>query len=323
MEENLVGHLLGALDPVTHARVEAYLEVDPQAQYRLELLQGALEPLADDREDPAPPPALLMATFARIAEYQVAQNAAVVLPSAPRPSPRQIGSPGRWFRPIDWVTAAALLVLVGGLGLPLLARQWHEQKRLACGDNLRRFWVALGTYSDQCEGEFPRVEQNGARGVAGVFVPLLQDRGLLSDVSIACPATGQRPPSHCSLVELERLQREDPEAFTAAARDLAGNYAYSLGYMDGSRLLGLRRDSGDCLPILADCARRGGDTSDNHQGRGQNVLYIGGHVRWCVEPTVGVDADHIYVNQRYRVQAGISRVDSVLAASGTRPFESE
>jgi prepilin-type processing-associated H-X9-DG protein len=63
--------------------------------------------------------------------------------------------------------------------------------------------------------------------------------------------------------------------------------------------------------------------SINHDGRGQNVLYVGGHVRWAVQPTVGEDCDHIYINHHNRVGAGVCRIDSVLGSSDARPFVGE
>ena len=59
-------------------------------------------------------------------------------------------------------------------------------------------------------------------------------------------------------------------------RDAGGDYAYTLGYRDGDDVAGLRRDSGDLLPILADRPAAGDGNSPNHDGAGQNVLYIGG-----------------------------------------------
>src|SRR5262245_45644894 len=69
MDENLVGYLLDALDPATQREVEAYLEADPRARERLDLLRRALEPLAADREDPDPSPDLVVRTLGRVAEH--------------------------------------------------------------------------------------------------------------------------------------------------------------------------------------------------------------------------------------------------------------
>jgi hypothetical protein len=316
MDEHLIGYLLNALDPVTHQRVEAYLHGHPDARARLALLEEALAPLAEDADDPEPPSNLCGTTLACIAEYRCA------LPVAPRPSSHQRGlPPRRWARPIDWLVAAVLLVLVGGVCVPLLARQWREQQRLACANNLRQFWVALQVYADRSNNEFPRVEADGPRSIAGVFVPILGDAGLLNEVSITCPAQRQREPLPYTLAELEQLYRDAPGRFRTVASNLAGHYAYCLGYEDGQSLRGLRRDTGDGLPILAD--RSGADAlnSNNHGGAGQNVLYVGGNVRWCAQPTVGLDGDNIYVNHHNRVRAGVCISDTVLGASDARPYQ--
>jgi hypothetical protein len=316
MDEHLLGYLLGTLDTVTRQRVEAYLRTQPQARERLALLEQALAPLAEDRDDPEPPPGLVRSTLARVAEHRCA------LPVAPRPSPYQLDATSRrWARPIDWAVAACLLVLVGGLLAPLVAHQRQRQQRLACENNLRNFWTGLQAYADRGSNAFPQVEPEGPRAIAGIFVPVLNDYGLIEEVSIACPAQGTQSPLPCSVNDLEQLYRDNPPAFRAVAAELSGHYAYCLGYQDGHALCGLRRDSGDALPILADAAgtRNGERNSDNHGGAGQNVLYVGGNVRWCVRPTVGVDCDNIYVNHDFRIGAGLCRSDTVLGASNTQP----
>jgi hypothetical protein len=312
MDEHLVGYLLNALDPVTHARVRAHLEHDPDARARLGLLEQALAPLAEDADE-EPPPGLAELTLARLAGRRGD------LPAAPQPSPHQRGLTRRRLRFIDALAAACLLVVVAGVGVPVLARQWQQQRRLACENNLRKFWVGLQAYADRSDNEFPRVEAQGPRAVAGVFVPEMTDCGLLADVSVTCPAQEQRAPGPYTVAELEQLYEKAPERYRAAARTLAGDYAYCLGYQDGRAHRGLGRDSGDGLPILADCGGDGGNSA-NHGGAGQNVLYVGGNVRWCVQPNVGLGGDDIYVNHHFRVGAGLCQTDTVLAPSGVRPY---
>jgi hypothetical protein len=313
MDENFVGYTLGTLDSVTHARVETYLKAHPEAHDRLEQIANILAPLAEDADDPVPPPGLALATLARVAEH------ACALPSAPAPTPHQVG-PRRSLRHADWLVAAILLVLVGGIALPFTVRQWQTYQRMACGENLRKFWVALNAYSDRTEGEFPRIEANGPRSVAGIFVPILTDNGLARDVSIECPARGNREPTTRTVAELERLHAQSSNEYQLAVRELAGHYAYCLGYSENGTLRGLRRGSDDGLPILSDRSVDGTSNSFNHPSAGQNVLYVGGNVRWATVPTVGLAGDHIFVNHRNRVQAGVCRGDSVLGASDARPI---
>jgi prepilin-type processing-associated H-X9-DG protein len=40
-----------------------------------------------------------------------------------------------------------------------------------------------------------------------------------------------------------------------------------------------------------------GKNSRNHEGRGQNVAYVDGHVEWRNTPASGVGGDEIYANK--------------------------
>jgi prepilin-type processing-associated H-X9-DG protein len=107
-----------------------------------------------------------------------------------------------------------------------------------------------------------------------------------------------------------------PVALKSVGLPSAG-YAYSLGYRDEGGLHGLRVDDSpfgsDLLPIAAD------RQAPPSHGGGHNVLFIGGHVRYCTHPNVGVEGDNIFVNQVSKVAAGLHRLDSVLGASDTSP----
>lgn len=314
MEDYFLEYLLGSLDAVTAARVRAYLEANPAARQRLALLEQALVPLAADAADVEPPPGLAVRTLSRVAEHHA------LLPAAPIPSRYQVDAPPRrWLRRIDWLVAAVLLLLVGGLAFPFLAERWRDYQRLACGNNLRQVWFALAGYADGHDGAFPKLEPSGPRSYAGIFVPLLTESGELPSVPVCCPAQPPLAARPYSLAELEEMQRTRPDEYRRIAGQLAGHYAYSLGYTHGDRLEGLCRDSGDYLPVVADRSTLAGSNSENHAGAGQNVLFVGGHARWCVQPTVGVGLDNIYVNRLNRVGAGVDISDTVLGASDARP----
>jgi hypothetical protein len=320
MDENLIGYLLRALDPDENREVEAYLRKNPEGRARLEALQQGLTPLAADADLEEPPRTLALDTLARIAEYRCR-----TLPAAPRLSPQQVEVPARhWSRRADVIAAALLLILVGGLGAPLLVKQWYVYQRQACVQNLMTFWQALAGYSDQHECEFPVVQPQGPRSVAGIFVPVLVDAGMLNpEASVLCPAQGQQAPARYTTRELEEMFWKRRDEFYHVARDLGGSYAYTLGYREGENLRnirGLRRDDGDMLPILADrLTSADQDKSPNHGGTGQNVLYIGGYVQWKTLRTVGMYNDDIYVNKNNKVSAGKDLFDSVLGTSDARP----
>lgn len=313
MDDLLLGYLLETLDAPARLRVEAELQTNPQVRAQLTRLQAVLAPLGEDAAEIVPPPNLVIDTLARVAEVESTRPAPVRLNT-------ELAAPRRSWGRADVLVAACLFVAVVGIVAPLVSRLWLRRDRYACANNMRQFWHGLSTYAEGHQGSFPRVEETGPRAVAGVFVPILTESGLMQGVSVECPGKGYRPATPVRPADLDRLYQERPDEYSQVAGRLAGHYAYSLGYDDGTGLRGLRRDSGDGLPILAD---RGGErleNSDNHAGSGQNVLFVGGHVRWATAPTIGQAGDHIYLNRNHRREAGLCRTDTVLGASDARPF---
>jgi hypothetical protein len=314
MDDNLVGYLLETLDPVTRHRVEAQLASDPLARERLERLRRLLAPLAGDSDTDEPPPGLVINTLALVAEHQCR------IPRAPAPR-RSAANAGWRVRRIDALVAACLLVVVAGLMLSLLTSIWRGSARAACANNLRQLWAALSAHADLNDGQYPRVEEAGPHGVPGIVIPTLHDSGVLGDnISTDC-VHGSQANLALTIADMERLYKERPEEYYATARRLCGTYAYSLGYYEEGRhsLCGLTRDSGDRLPVMANRAGPDGGNSTNHGGSGQNVLYVGGNVRWASHPSAGVGMDHIYLSHNRRLEAGVCREDTVLGAGDARP----
>ena len=132
------------------------MRLHPEARARLSVLRRMLEPLADDGDDPEPPPGLADRTIAHVAD----QRPHLRLPGAPPPSRRQVGEAARRGpRRIDLVVAVLALALTAGLCMSWLGRQWRDYRVLACQNNLRQFWAALQVYADgRPDAAFPRVE---------------------------------------------------------------------------------------------------------------------------------------------------------------------
>jgi hypothetical protein len=317
MDENLVGYLLKSLESDEQHAVEAHLEAHPESRAKLELLERALAPLTADAEDPEPPPGLTLGALARVAEYKCRP----VAPAAPPPRSQVAATSWPRVRRADALAAAALLVIVGGLTLPVLGWARQARERAACENNLRAVWASLSEFSDRTpERAFPKIEADGPRSVAGAFVPILHDTVNLDDtVVVACPARPVRAePVSVSLGDLVAAYDHNDQEFTRLARDVAGGYAYTLGYRNGPNLFGLTANDPGTLPIVADVPDGNGN-SLNHGGSGQNVLYIGGNVRFCTLRTVGEANDDIYVNKQNFLRAGEGRSDSVLGPGDARP----
>jgi prepilin-type processing-associated H-X9-DG protein len=323
MDEHLVGYLLDALDPDERRQVEAHLRAHPESRGQLNRLRELLQPLSSDLHPVEPPGGLWVRTLARIAEFQCRH-----LPAAPAPpASRAVAPPRSSWRPADLLVAASILLCLALLLPSGIAKLRDVSQIAACQDNLRRFHVALNAYSDRHGGDFPNVATAvpEPRNVAGTFVPVLRDNGVLpQDVSVTCPAHDRQPPYPVSLKDVAEMQ---PEQFAQCAPNLAGLYAYTLGYWDENGPHGLRLEPDQpnaFLPILADQPPlnvEGGDlgNSPNHGGRGQNVLYIDGHCAYQTTRNAGYRGDDIYLNYDRQVKAGKELYDAVLGRSAAHP----
>lgn len=320
MDDNLFGYLLNSLEPDEHRQVEEYLRTHPEAAAKLERMRQALAPLSAEAETPAPRRSLVIGTLALIAEVQCRPP---LPPAPPTPRPKERPRDWRWVaRRANILVAASLFFVVAGLGATWVVHARQEAQRVSCENNLRKWGGALQQYSDGYANHYPTVQREGPLGIAGIFVPMLNDAGLVTpDMSVGCPALGLQAPPTKSVRELEWLYKTDPNGFQVIAPSLARDYAYTLGYLENGQLHGLSRDVGDRQPILADRPPLDAlGSSPNHGGRGQNVLYVGGNVRWCAVRTSGVGGDDIYLSTNGLVEAGQSPTDTVLAPSEATPI---
>jgi prepilin-type processing-associated H-X9-DG protein len=317
MDENLLGYLLHALEPAEQRQVEAYLATHPEARARLQQLRELLALLETEQDSVEPPPDLAERTLAHVAEH--------VPPELPR-APRSVGrfaSVG--WRRADLVVAASILFFAVSLGLCGMLRLRQAHDVVACQNNLREFFTALQVYSEQHQGNFPDVAHVAAppRNVAGMVVPMLISGGELpADASVRCPGYGSPvAPTHT----LEEVLQMSDEDFNREAVHLGYCYAYSLGFRDAAgQYHGPRFDpsqSSAQQPLMSDCPPLDLrlSNSPNHNGRGQNVLFMDGHIRFCTQREVGVAGDDIFVNRANEVAAGLDDLDAVLGRSVAHP----
>lgn len=326
MEDNLVGYLLNALDPDVHRETEDYLRSHPEAQKRLETLRRALEPLEADRDGMEPPPGLWVRTLACLAEHRCRE-----LPQAPAVTPfhRAPAHGRRWWLRSDALVAAGIFLCVGLLIPPGLNHLRQQQQVAACSNNLREIGQALVRYSDlervpgdaqHRRGCFPNVARLPApRNVAGAFIPTLIDAKVLNpeQVSVVCPGQGDPVRPRYTLSDLLNMPADEVER---RAPELSPSYAYSLGYQNGHGNIHNHRDHPSPRPVVADAppfGRTGPYKSDahspNHAGRGQNVLFSDGHVRFL--KARHWSGDDIYLNAKGQPAVGMHASDHVLGAS--------
>jgi len=320
MKDNFIGYLLGALDEEEQRQVEAFIASHPEANAELDLLRHALEPLACDKDVFEPPPDLAMRTIACVAEHIVATEEKVIesgvspvadfiLSLSRRPAPGEMAvypwHPGEASPPqvrrrdlVATLGLTAALLLIGAAGVMTL-RQTDEVQ--ACQNNMRQVHNGLESFcNSQPDGRYPQV---GDGEKVETTLDTMRKTCSIAPATLSCPGV------------------------THESKGLAViDYAYSLGYRDDhGQLAGRFLDSDrDVFPIFADAPiRKDGESTPKNHRKGQNVLFAGGHVRFCTSPNVGPEnngtADDIYFNTERQPRAGNGRWDTVLGCATDQP----
>jgi hypothetical protein len=318
MDDNLVGYLLNALAPDEERQVEAHLREHPEAEQKLELLRQALQPLILDSNHSEPPLGLAQRTLAFVKANGNHQ--------APRPPvlsrPASVFPRVLWQR-MDVLVAACLLILVGGIGMTWLSHVWYLEGRVACGDNLRGIYAGLRDYQDTY-GELPNVHTvaKPPRDVAGmVLLKLLAVGALPKGFSLQCAGRkGFKPP--LSFDDALALSDDD---FTRQAANLNPSYGFSLGYRDEKGAIHGPQFNPESdttsVVLVADAPPLNPlhGNSPNHGGKGQNVLFLNGHFKFCPDRVKSFKGDDLYLNKKNKVGAGLDSEDNVVGQSQARP----
>ena len=189
MHQQLLGHLLGALDDDEHARVDARLEHDEEYCRELARWRQRLGPLEAMRPDFEPPPGLAERTCRYVAACMPVLGSSPAwgpwrrMTSLPAP-PSRINRVG-W---LDMAVVALLLTTAGALLFPAIDSSRFQARLAACQDSLRQFGLALNQYGDRQQTALGRLADNGRLTSAGVFAAGLLPDGYLSDSRRAvCP----------------------------------------------------------------------------------------------------------------------------------------
>lgn len=219
MREDLLGYLLGALEPHEMRSIADQLRRDPGLRAELDQLKRMLEPLEDDAKIVEPPaPDLVTRTLSRLPPLpnwdrtstddptadrpwidptlEVSDAAGTIAPNQP-PLGRQRGLsvareiPGhRTLRTADWITTVAAAAILGVLIVPSLVEGRFQARNTVCQDHLRELGTAVNQFvTRNAQARLPSVERSGHRAFAGVYAPHLRDAGLLSESNQTwCPS---------------------------------------------------------------------------------------------------------------------------------------
>ena len=328
MREDLVGHLLGALEPSESNAVERALadpDRGPSLRHDLERLRLGLEPLAGDRDVLPAPSGLAGRTMRFIVEQEAAARMEANRPlPMPRKNVSEEDSPTRgrgnrgWIdRAIMAASALAACVLVA----PLLLDSIAQSRARRAERNLLKTSGALQGYAD-AHRVFPTPPTSGPLSRAGLYAPTLvsEQRLVADDGTLVCPDTPLSRSWTFRVPTLEELERAiGTPQFEEMVRTMGGDYGYTLGHRDASGTLQPNRDRRRTHhPLMADAPNDGGERSSNHPDGLHHVLFEDGHVKRLAPADLHAD-DHLFKNHEGNIAAGVDEDDAVIGDSEDQP----
>lgn len=344
MKHDLVGYLMGAIDPHERQQIDEAMRHDPGIAVELDRIRGAISPLDRISVQSQPPPRdLIQRTIAGLDQsVDIKRNFDPTRISLGNPltqrviaglspiSPERAG--WRRFSATDyaWLAAAAAIVLA--LSIPGLHRWRESTRQIACMDHLRLLGTKLTQFVTRDPlGQLPGIAAQGPASFAGIYSVRLHESGLLDDPSLRwCPAnelpraSNYKATNPLQVASLKTVMSADVNPLREIQQSSGGHYAYNLGVRDGKNYGAPRFESRTSFAVLSDSP----DTSIQHENRsysgphggGINVLYEDGSVTFLSTLDIEDLPDHPLHNQEGRLEAGLTIDDASLAPSWRAPF---
>jgi prepilin-type processing-associated H-X9-DG protein len=304
MHQQLLGHLLGALDDDEQEWLDARLKNDGEYRCHCLLWRRRLAALDAVRPEFEPPPGLAERTCRLVAACGPAM--------VPRRTVTTLGkmSPEAAFTAraaaIAWRDVAALTllgVMAVALIFPAIYSSRFQARLAACQAHLRQFGLTLADYSHQHGDPLSRLAAGGRLTGAGVSaVPLIEDEFAPDRSHALCPDAWLALQG----VDYVSGTRRVPPAFRPYGFDDDWSGTWRTGTSGAEQDPSLPA----ALPLLADApsADMPGQSIDAHEGRGRNVFFADGQVRF-LPCSASTDA----------AETVLSGSDSFTAPDGSRP----
>jgi hypothetical protein len=333
LREQLLGYLLGALDPNEIEVVEQLLRQRPELHRELDALREMIDPL-DDLPSTEEPPQRLAERTCSLVDFHARRDGASlggepITSSTPHASVAGMsttyvvpsgGSHG--WTALDMFVALGVCLSLAFLFLPALMASRDQARTLQCQRQLSSLGLALHTYYDQFES-FPAIPKTGDFSFSGMFACSLRECGMLPETStLICPASPLADSAErwAGVFTVREALARPSDVSLAMIQQSGGSYGYSLGVVVDGQYETPGANRRHTFTVMGDGSWVGNDGFIAHGNRGRNLLKEDGSVQWINHASLEALPDHPYRNIRGQVSAGLSRDDSVLGDSAASPF---
>ncbi|MGR3175107.1 MAG: prepilin-type N-terminal cleavage/methylation domain-containing protein [Candidatus Scalindua sp.] len=192
------------------------------------------------------------------------------------------------FTLIELLVVIAIIGILAGILLPVLSRARESARKTQCMSNLKQIGMGLIMYANENNEAFPQDLTTVAADPAMRSLNLLYDAYVSDNKVFNCPSdtTVDATTNAQMKVSTDNLSF-DPD-------QCSYGYDYTHTQADDADVA----LAADRPPASPDATT----SSDNHNGRGQNVVYVDGHVEFVTSPLAGwysgdgTTRDNIYTN---------------------------
>lgn len=216
MQEDLLGYLLGALEPDEMRRVEQWLRTSEDGRRELAHLERMLAALEESEladpvpaEELMPPPDLVGRTLANLPPLPPPDEDEVLgetrdesrddrqhdappdrIGGGPLLSPVNEGGTASTWGLRDWAGSVAAAAILIAISLPALSEGRFAARKATCQDHLRDLGVAMTQFASRnAQSRLPSVAPAGYQAFAGVYALRLHEAGLLDNPQkTLCPS---------------------------------------------------------------------------------------------------------------------------------------
>lgn len=335
-DEQLIAYLLGDASEELRTRIDDALSRDSSIVERLSHLRfviGQIDSLNLDAPDGGiePPSDLVETTMSRIDREMADPRPPLHLPET-RNLSSAAGAPTNRSNWLDSSVLSLSLVAVCCLLLPAVLKVRSTARRAQCAQNLDNVGTKLVDYAlHDPDRRFPQVPISGPEAFAGVYaISISAPSQPLAQHVVYCPSLGIERPQRAGPIinSRQELHQLGEAELVRIQQTIGGDYAYSLGVVEGKKIVAPKYEGRSHFAILADAPQIDRFSSAQpdqfiaHGGQGINILFEDGRVVFvslsaltATSPTV----DNPFRNQRNTHEAGLTPHDASLAPSHFPP----
>jgi hypothetical protein len=312
VRENLIGYIVGAIEPEERLQVEQRVEQDASTRQELELMRSGLHPLAEDQMHHEPPAGLAQ----RCCDYVYSR--AEVLPASLSPASQAPRKVVRWTR-LELGVAGAIAASVAIFFLPQIYQTHVQSQLLACQSNLKDIGFAAGKYTEQNGGYYPAARPGDRTNYVGMWEPMMVSQHYLpSGNSLVCPSSPEADAGQFHSLTAEDVKAMNDARLAQMLPQLSPSYGMTMGYLQDGKYKVQRNQNREKFAVISDNPGPNGTNSPNHGGRGTNVLWDDFHTSFLTSPEVGPNGDNIFINDNHEVAPGLTPNDAVVVPGQTR-----